>query len=142
MSTPGPFEFVAALSEGRGRAFYAKTKGKGYNPFLTARAFSYHLDTLRTAFNLNTHPKITADQHYAYFLNSVRARKRYGKWAKPQKDAVIEAICQHYKCSLHVARQYRQLLSPADIKVVMGEDATPKQAKNKRSRRSKTSSAG
>jgi hypothetical protein len=115
-----PFDFINAISEGRGKEFFRKMNGRGYDPFLTNRAFSYHLDTLFAAHRLNR-VYVDPDQHAAFLINTVRPRKRYGKWAKAKKDHVIDTIASHYDCSDEQARQYRKLLSKADLKRLADE---------------------
>lgn len=119
-----PFEYIETLSTGRNPTIYADNDGKGYSPFLAARAFSNFTDTLALAAQVNR-TKLTPEQHFMLLLSTVRKRKRYTKWRKPEVDASLQAVMNHYRCRADVARQYLRLL-PHDFvaDLMAGEDAS------------------
>lgn len=91
---------------------------KAYIPFITNRTLSYFQDTIKHA-NLanmlyNTDNLLQND----YYLNSVRASKRFSKWAKHEENEEILCIQEYYKVSYARALEYSKVLSKEHIDLI------------------------
>jgi hypothetical protein len=90
----------------------------GYIPFLTNRSFSYHLDTIFYANEmnlLNSHaPKL---MQYDYLFNSIKPAKRFG-WQKKVEQPDIDILQEYYKCSIRSARRIRKVLNDEQMDMI------------------------
>ncbi len=55
---------------------------KDYVPFLTNKSLSYFTDTLLYANEMNRYHFLDKRLQYEFYLNSIRKKKRFAKWAK------------------------------------------------------------
>ena len=69
---------------------------KGYSPFLTNRALSYHHDTVGLANEMNQRSNLDNAMQYEFLLNSVRPKKRYSKWDKKEDHGDLAAIKEYF----------------------------------------------
>ena len=53
-----------------------------------------------------------------YYLNSIRASKRFSKWSKPIADEDIESIQEYYKVSKVRALEIIKVLSKEQIDLI------------------------
>ena len=91
---------------------------KAYQPYLTNRSLSYFIDTILMANEMNMRPDADNKLQYEYLLNSVRPRKRFAKWVKPNEDNDLNVIMEYTGCSLHKAREYLLILSDEQLLVM------------------------
>ena len=82
-----------------------------YVPFVINRTFSYFPDTVMYANELNTRSHLDNKLQFDYLLNSIRLKKRFSRWLKPEKNADIDAIKEYYSCSYRKAHEIAQILS-------------------------------
>ena len=61
-------------------------------------------------------PKLQFD----FFLNSIRPKKRYGKWLKRKKEnnEILDIIKSYYKCNYEKARDYSTLLNDSQLNII------------------------
>lgn len=88
---------------------------KSYQPYLTNKAFSQYIDTVMYANEMNIRHNITNKLQYDYLLNSIRAQKRFSKWAKKDESDDIYVIKEYFKYSYSKAYQALSILSSQDI---------------------------
>jgi hypothetical protein len=67
---------------------------------------------------MNMRPDADNKLQYEYLLNSVRPRKRFAKWVKPNEDNDLNVIMEYTGCSLHKAREYLMILSDEQLLVM------------------------
>ena len=91
---------------------------KAYQPYLTNRSLSYFIDTILMANEMNMRPDADNKLQYEYLLNSVRPRKRFAKWVKPNEDNDLNVIMEYTSCSLQKAREYLMILSDEQLLVM------------------------
>jgi hypothetical protein len=118
-----PFEFVNSISLNK-RNLMRGTENdelaeKEYVSFLVNRSLSYFTDTLLYANEMNKHPEIDGIMQYEYLLHSVRASKRFSKWAKQKEQEDILAISKYYKINPRKAQEYKKLLSQEKIQEII-----------------------
>jgi hypothetical protein len=114
-----PFDFVNAISSSKEQLFDdPDVQESWYVPFLANRALSYHLDSIMYANDMNRYPQLDRKLQFDYHLNSIRPRKRYGKWAKPFDSDDLKLVQRAFGQKATVAAQTLALLSEADLKVI------------------------
>jgi len=83
--------------------------------FIVNKAFSMMPDTILYANDMNMHYDLDPMLQYDYFINSLRIKKRYSKWAKSTTDTNLEFIKQVYQYSDQKAKEVLSILSDAQI---------------------------
>lgn len=91
---------------------------KAYLPFIINRSLSYFQDSVLIANEMNVSNHIDNRMQYDYYMNIVRKRKRFSKWAKATANNDIEAVKQYYGYSEEKARQILPLLTPDNINTI------------------------
>jgi chemotaxis protein CheY-P-specific phosphatase CheC len=64
---------------------------------------------------------------YEFLLNSIRPKKRFAKWSKPEQDNDLEVIREFYNYSIPKARQALSCLTNEQIqaiKITMAQGVT------------------
>ena len=89
-----------------------------YVPFIVNRTFSYFPDTVMYANELNTRSHLDSKLQFDYLLNSIRLKKRFSRWLKPEKNADIDAIKEYYSCSYRKAHEIAQILSGDQLSLI------------------------
>jgi len=91
---------------------------KSYQPFLTNRSLSYFIDTVLMSNEMNMRSSTDNLLQYEFYLNSIRPRKRFAKWVKPEEDNDLTTIIEYMKCSIQKAREYQLILSDEQLSVM------------------------
>ena len=105
-----PFEFVNSINITKKDLI--EDNEKDYNSFMVNRSLSYFNDTVLLANEMNKYHHLDGKLQYHFLLNTVRKRKRFSKWVKPETVNDIEAVKEYYGYSNDKARQVLPLLSP------------------------------
>lgn len=112
---PSPFDFVSDISFGKQNNLIEAHEA-AYNPFLTNRAFSYHLDSLFEANDMNMWPQLAHRLQNSYLLNILVRRKRFAKWAKRVKrEEDLLLLCEVLEINMKRANEVFDLLTDDDI---------------------------
>jgi hypothetical protein len=88
---------------------------KSYVPFLTNRSLSYFTDTLLYANEMNKLHQLDNKLQYEFFLNTIRKKKRFAKWAKADNSNDLDMICEVFKYSLPKAKIALSLLTDQEL---------------------------
>lgn len=95
-----PFEYVNSINQTKKNLIRESEDPvqteKDYNPFLVNRSLSYFQDTIPHANEMNRYPNLDKLIQYEFFINSIRPRKRFSKWAKKIENADIAVIKEYY----------------------------------------------
>lgn len=113
-----PFDYVNSINSGKNLLEESDNKEvvvKDYDPFMVNRALSYHNDTLMLANAMNQFSHLDKDLQYLFFINTVRPKKRFAKWAKPEKNDDLNTIVEYYGYSYEKAKQVLDLFSNEDL---------------------------
>lgn len=116
-----PFEYLNAINAGEDIITHADDpalKEDGYNPFLTNRSMSYHIDAVLHANELNMRPDLDKKLQYLYLLYNLRPRKRIAKWHKPDTTDDIALIQQVAPVTKHRAASALRVLSKEQLKQI------------------------
>jgi hypothetical protein len=109
------------------------------NRFLINRSLSMSPDTVMYANDMNEHYDLDNLLQYDYFINSIRKKKRYNKWAKASKtSSKVDIIKEYYNYNEQRAVEVLPLLSKEHFDFMKskmdkgGNNGIPKQTrKNK-----------
>ena len=110
-----PFDYINAINTTKKNLMVGtendRLAEKGYDPFLTNRALSYHNDTIGVANEMNTRHYLDKKLQFLFLLNNVRPKKRFAKWVKKQKDSDVAVIKEYYGYNDIKARQTLTILT-------------------------------
>jgi len=91
---------------------------KDYVPFLVNRSLSYHEDCILFANEINQRSHLDHLLQYDFFINIIRPRKRFAKWAKPTKDEDLEAVMEYFGYSRVKAQSAITVLTNEQIAMI------------------------
>jgi len=91
---------------------------KGYAPYLTNKTLSYFTDTLLYANEMNRYHFLDNKLQYEFYLNTLRKKKRFAKWAKADSNDEIMMIQEYYKCSPQKAKAALNILSTEQKNII------------------------
>ena len=106
----GPFEYVKSINEKKKLEDLS-----GYNPFLTNRAFAFHMDTVLFAEEMNQYHNLSPHLQYDFYYHSVRRGRRFGFPPKGEEDNNLHHVMEYFECSKQKATEYLQVLTLNDI---------------------------
>lgn len=88
---------------------------KDYSPYIINRCLSGHLDSILYANEMNIYNTLPNKMQYDFYINSLRAKKRFSPWLRKEKIEELECIKQYYGYSNEKALQALRLLSKEQI---------------------------
>jgi len=91
---------------------------KSYAPYLTNKSLSYFTDTLLYANEMNKYHFLDNKLQYEFFLNSIRKKKRFAKWAKADSNDDLVMISEYYQISLSKAKDAIRILSHEQLSTI------------------------
>ena len=103
---PTLFTTIAAVSSTRPLTYKdVHEREWPVDAFMMNRAFSLSEDSVLAANMLNQRPHLPADAHIAFYVNTLRARRRFEKWPKSLVDDETRTIARFYGISYREATQ-------------------------------------
>lgn len=106
-----PFEFVNAICDSKENLIVDDISEKSYNPFMINRSLSYHFDTVLLANEMNQRAFLDKKLQFDFLINTVRKKKRFAKWKKPEASDDLDVVKEYYGYSNEKARQVLPLLN-------------------------------
>ena len=91
---------------------------KEYPPFVNNRSLSYFEDTILYANEVNLRGHLDNRLQNDYLLNSVRRKKRFSRWLKPEKNEDIDAIREYYSCNYRKAHEIAKVLTGEQLSLI------------------------
>ena len=116
-SIMNPFDFVTSITYSK-KDIMNDINEKEYAPFLVNRSLSYHQDTLLYANEMNSRFDVSHRLQYHYLLNSIRKRKRFAKWAKPELADDLKIVMEYYSVSREKAEEYLNILNKNEVGIL------------------------
>lgn len=113
--TTNPYDFINEISHGKKDIMHDDLEEEAYNPYITNRQLSYFPDTVMLANEMNVQHHLDKKLQFSFLLNTVRKRKRFSKWFKPELESDLEAVKEYYGYSNDKARQSLTLLTEEDL---------------------------
>jgi predicted metal-dependent hydrolase len=112
-----PFEFSNSITYTK-QDIMNDLNEKEYVPFLVNRSLSYHQDCILYANEMNRRFDISHKLQYHYLLNTIRKRKRFAKWSKPQLIDDLKIVMDYYSVSRGKAEEYLSILNKSGIETL------------------------
>ena len=110
------FSFVKAINQSKENLIASHPESERiYDSFVVNRSLSYFNDTVMYANEMNKNHHIDPVLQNAFFLNTVRKRKRFSKWMKPSELEDLDVVKEYYGYSTEKAREALTLLSNSQI---------------------------
>jgi len=114
-----PFDFLNEINYGKKNIIEQSDNPdlaeKIYTPFIVNRGLSYFADTVLFANEMNVHNQCDNKLQFDFYLNTIRKRRRYSKWAKKEQDEHLDIIMSHYGYSYEKARQVISLFNEKQL---------------------------
>ena len=113
---------------------------KEYPPFVVNRTLSYFLDTIMYANEINTHHHADNKLQFDYLLNSIRSKRRFSRWLKPDENKNLDVIKEHYGYSNQKAKDALNILTEDQLSLLNKrmEKGGLKNGRNNRSKKGNT----
>ena len=109
-----PFDYVKAINEKK------KVENvRGYNPYLTNVAFSYSLDTVLMANEMNFYHGLSPQMQFDFLQGTVKKGNRWNKWYKEEEVPHLEVVMEYYKYSKQKALEALQVLTQENIRDIL-----------------------
>lgn len=120
--TSNPFDYVNSINAGNDiitRADDPIASEQAYQPHLTNRALSYHVDCVLYTNDMNMRWELDKKLQYLYYLYTIRPKRRYGsKWHKPTVKNNVKLIQEVFPCNEERAKAVLSLLSKDELKQI------------------------
>ena len=91
---------------------------KEYPPYIINRCLSGHLDCILFANEMNKYHFLDKDMQYAFYLNTLRKRKRFSPWIRKDKITDLEYVKRYYGFSNEKASQALKILSNEQLEFI------------------------
>jgi hypothetical protein len=108
-----PFDFIKSINEKSGNLMEVSPDvERDYIPFMVNRGLSFSPDTVLYANEMNRLPFTDRRMQYDYLYASVRRRKRFDKWVKPEEkdEELVQSVMARYGIGRKRADEYISLL--------------------------------
>jgi len=111
-----PFDYVKSINDKTENLMDRDSNlERGYNAFIVNRSFSNFSDTVIAANIMNSMHHLDNKLQYDYLYYTLKKRKRFSKWLKPERDEDIEQmISKYFKVNRLRAREYLSMMTDAD----------------------------
>jgi hypothetical protein len=113
-----PFDFANAINHSKQNLIIDDWSEKQYNAWIVNKSMSYGADTVIYANEMNSRPHLDRRLQFDFLINTVRPRKRFNKWLKPETVEVLSTIQEYYGYSIDKARQVLPLLSDLQLETL------------------------
>ena len=115
----GTFEFIKSINQTKKDLIKDEPLAeKDYKPFLVNRGLSFFQDTVLQVNEMNRLHFLDNKLQFDYLLNSIRPRKRWSKWLKPDKIDNLEVVKEYYGFGNEKAKEALEILTDADIEYI------------------------
>ena len=106
-----PFDYLNAINQSKENLIVDELSEKEYVPFVVNKGLSYFPDTILYANEMNRLHLLDNKPQFIYLLNSIRPRKRFGKWHKNELTDDLKIISEYFGYSYAKAKQIQNLIS-------------------------------
>ena len=110
-----PFDYLKAINETKEDIMLTSQDEKKYAPFIVNRGLSFFMDTIFQVNELNRNYHLEARLQFDYLLNSVRKKKRYSKWLKPEKLQDLDVVKEYYGFGNQKAKDALSILTKEQL---------------------------
>ena len=110
-----PFEYIKAINESKEDIMIDSISEKKYSPFIVNRGLSFFMDTIFQINEMNRSYHLDSRLQFDYLLNSIRKKKRYSKWLKPEKLDNLEIVKEYYGFGNEKAKDALKIISEEQL---------------------------
>jgi hypothetical protein len=110
-----PFDYLNAINQTKKDIMVDDLAEKDYNSFMVNRGLSYFPDTVLLANEMNRCHHVDSRLQFDFLINTIRSKKRFSKWLKPDAVEALDAIKEYYGYSNEKARQVLKVLTKNQI---------------------------
>jgi hypothetical protein len=110
-----PFEFINSINFTKEDLIVDDWSEKQYVSYIVNKGLSFGSDTVIPANEMNSRPHLDKKLQFQFLINTIRPKKRYNKWVKPEKIETIDIIKTYYGYSNEKARQALSILTSDQI---------------------------
>lgn len=107
---------------------------KAYSQYMINKAFGNFSDSLFYAAELNKYT-ISNETHWNFLRNTLKRKKRFGKWFKPESEEPLVLLATYFDCSLKEMRKNSNVLTKEQIDEILDKMQTERYEKYGRTRR-------
>lgn len=113
-----PFDFLNAINYSKDDLIVDEWSEKQYNAYIVNKGLSFSSDTVVQANEMNSRPHVEKKLQFQFLINTIRSRKRFNKWIKPEKIDELEIVKEYYGYSTEKARQVLSILTPEHVTMI------------------------
>ena len=113
-----PFEYLNAINTTKKDIMVDDVAEKAYTPFMVNRGLSYFPDTVLFANEMNLNHHLDNRLQFDFFINIIRKKKRFSKWAKASELENIDVIKEYYGYSNEKAKSVLPLFNDEQIEII------------------------
>ena len=106
-----PFAYIKAINETKEDLMVDELAEKKYSGFIVNRGLSFFMDTIFQVNEMNQKHYLDSKLQFDYLLNSIRKKKRYSKWLKPEKLNDLDVVKEYYGFGNEKAKDALKVLS-------------------------------
>ena len=110
-----PFDYVNSVNHTKKDIMETPEDETAYNAFIVNRSLSYFSETVGFANAVNQYHHLDNRLQYQFLINTIRKRKRFSKWAKPETHNEVDVVKEYYGYSNEKAQQALSILSPSQL---------------------------
>lgn len=110
-----PFDFVNAIHYSKDQLIVDEWSEKQYNPFIVNKSLSFGHDTIIPANEMNSRPHLAKKMQFDFLSATIRPKKRFNKWLKPEQIADLSLVQEYYKYSRNKATEALTILTHAQL---------------------------
>ena len=92
-----------------------------YPPYIVNRCLSGNVDSILFANEMNLNPHVDKDMQYAFFLYTLRKRKRFSPWLKKEQVEDLDLVKKHYGYSNEKAKVAVNLLTKTQLETIRNQ---------------------
>ena len=89
-----------------------------YPPYIINRCLSGNLDCIMFVNEMNKYSFLDKDMQYAFYLNTLRKKKRFSPWLRKDKVTDLQSVKQYYGYSNEKASQALKILSKEQLEFI------------------------
>ncbi len=119
MARANPFDYINSITFTKDDMIRGsenpEVAEKDYVPFMANRQLSYFIDTIMVANEMNTFAELPNIMQYEFLFHTVPRKKRFSKWAKPDKSEDVDVIAKYFGYGKRRAELTMPLLSAEQI---------------------------
>ena len=110
-------EFLTSINYSKENLFLEDVEyaEKSYPAFVVNRCLSYFPDTIIHANEMNRLNGLDSKMQYDYYRTSLRARKRFSRWLKEEKQEDLDVVKRYYNYSNQKAKDALRILTKEDL---------------------------